>query len=182
MSKTVYSVVAALRAKCASNVFAQPLPYIAAGLNTASGHNVNPRISNRRKLHRTDRMTQISKWLLCVAYAMLSGGVIAIISVISTAAGAESRISFPVALVLSALCPLPIAFLRGLHRWTVIGYSALVLAIELPTVNVAVSCWWQHGCGSTVVEATVVGFLFLYPLVTLPATFFLWSILRRKPR
>ncbi|HEY0395598.1 MAG TPA: hypothetical protein VGD01_13960 [Candidatus Elarobacter sp.] len=36
MSNTVYSVVAVLRAKCASNVFVQPLPYIAAGLNTNS--------------------------------------------------------------------------------------------------------------------------------------------------
>jgi len=115
---------------------------------------------------------RISRWFLFAVYGALCGIAISPF-VVNVRFGT-------LALLLAALCPMLVAFSRGLTRWSVIGATALVLAIELPTLNIVASCWTGRNCGMDAVEVMLVGFAYLFPLVSLPATFFLWAFLNAR--
>jgi hypothetical protein len=116
------------------------------------------------------------QWPIFAAYAAICGILIGVIDV----SAPRAFLSLPI--LLSGLCPIPLALWRGLTRWTILFAIAVVLAVELPTLNLVAGCWMRNGCGETTLEVTLVGFAYLFPLVSLPVTFFLWSFIHSRRR
>lgn len=117
---------------------------------------------------------------LCT-YGIASGFIIGAISTREMSSLPTSSDPAVMELVALAVFPvLSVVWIR-LSRWTVFAAVATVLIAEL-AVDHMVGCYANKDCFNTTLAGIALGFVYLYPTISMPLAFFLWSELRRDLR
>jgi hypothetical protein len=122
--------------------------------------------------HSCDDKTAMPRFryiIACGAYAGICGAAIGLLTVWLVSFGLRwAWVPF----ILCGIAPFPVALQGYYRRWTTLLLAGGILLVELATVNVVASCTWHIECGRTVLPAVTVGFILVYPIITLPVTLF----------